>query len=57
MKQITIPSDLLQRIEKKIGSSDATEYIIDLIQKDLAAYSTLDEAKVKERLKSLGYLD
>lgn len=62
--QIDIPNDLVQKIEiqaKKSGEfSTAQDYIIFVLEQlvtDQPAYSASDEAKVKERLEGLGYLD
>ncbi len=65
--KIEIPATLYRRIEEKIvdtGFSDVNEYIIYVLREVLAEdeadeeeLSEEDEEKVKERLRSLGYLD
>jgi len=66
MNQITInlPQEIEEKIKDKIiknSSLSLEQYIINLIKKDLAekkdSYSENEEEKVKDRLKSLGYLD
>lgn len=59
---LNIPSELAEEIKKKKGQIEP--YVLSLIKKDLAekiekkeTYSEKDEEKVKERLRSLGYLD
>ena len=60
--EITIPQEIILKIQQKYPEKDIFEYIISLIKENLSkevtpAYSLEDENKVKERLKSLGYLD
>ena len=62
METINIPEEVSSKIKAKIGEKPIHEYILQLIHTDLNsgsgfAYSDADEEKVKERLKSLGYLD
>ncbi|MBS3117033.1 CopG family transcriptional regulator [Candidatus Woesearchaeota archaeon] len=58
--EILLPSEVLERIQKKIGNQSISHYLLTLIEKDLQEnqpYTENDEEKVKERLRSLGYID
>jgi len=64
-KSIEISNRLFERINDKIRKtrfSSVSEYLIYLIEKDLAEIddstdlSKEDEEKIKQRLRSLGYL-
>lgn len=62
--QIDIPDELYQKIEARAKSSGefstAHDYVLFVLNQlvDVGpAYSAEDEAKVKERLEGLGYLD
>ena len=64
-KSIEISNHLFERINDKIRKtrfSSVSEYLIYLIEKDLAEtddstdLSKEDEEKIKQRLRSLGYL-
>jgi len=64
--KVTIPIDLFRKIEQKVKDTDfdsVSSYILGVLSKELSSEdvsnSSLEEEerKVKERLKSLGYLD
>lgn len=65
--KVTIPTPLYKRIEEKLLDSDyssVSEYIIKILNENFPddqdsekTYNKEDEEKVKDRLKSLGYLD
>jgi len=68
MNQITLslPAHLHQQLEEKAAKNrkNVEEFLLEIIQKEMeasqdkpAAYTKDDEEKVKERLKSLGYID
>jgi len=71
MAEIIIPNDLKESLEKIVKDSsefssvnDYATYILKQIaekklasQKQDEVYSKEDEAKIKERLQNLGYLD
>lgn len=71
MAEITIPNDLKEQLEKIVKDSNefssandyATYILKQVADKKLAGkkqdevYSKEDEAKIKERLTNLGYLD
>jgi len=71
MAEITIPNDLKTQLEKVVKNSsefnsvnDFATYVLKQIaekklanQKQEEVYSKEDEAKIKERLQNLGYLD
>ncbi len=64
---VEIPTDLYEKIEKKIKNTDLStvaDFITTLLKEKLAkdqeepdSLSSEDEEKVKERLKALGYMD
>ena len=66
-KKVAIPKSLYQRVEEKIAGSETKsveEYVVNVLEKKLAkeaeaqeAFTKEDEEKVKERLKTLGYMD
>ena len=66
-KKVAIPKSLFQRIEEMIAESEAAtveDFIIVALEEKLAnkdesqeTLSQVDEDKVKERLKALGYMD
>lgn len=67
-KEISIPATLFERIGVRIegtGFGSVDEYVAFVLREVLAedeeaakpAYSREDEERVKERLRSLGYLD
>ncbi|RMF54578.1 CopG family transcriptional regulator [Candidatus Woesearchaeota archaeon] len=60
---ISIPTKLAKKVEEKIRNSDiksASEYVTFLLRLILSeeseVYSDIDDKKVRERLKRLGYL-
>ncbi|MBW2985809.1 CopG family transcriptional regulator [Candidatus Woesearchaeota archaeon] len=71
--KIEIPEDLIKKLQKRVDSTDefdSVEAYVSYILKQVVerletenkedekpAFSEEDEAKVKERLRSLGYLD
>jgi len=66
--KITIPAPLYKKLEEKIKGSEfpsVSDYVVFILNEVLSqeeglggqALSTEDEAKVKERLRALGYLD
>lgn len=63
--QINLPDDLYQKIEAQAKASgefqNAQDYINfvlnQLVTNDASPYTAEDEAKVKERLEGLGYLE
>ena len=69
MTKINIPEDIYDRLQKRVDSTDEfnsveeyVEYILKQVVERLNAqtkpsYSEEDEKKVKERLRSLGYLE
>jgi metal-responsive CopG/Arc/MetJ family transcriptional regulator len=61
MAKIKIESSLYDRIKKAVdiaGYSSTQEFITHIIEKELAQYETqLEDDKVTERLKGLGYID
>ncbi len=63
---VSIPTPLFEKIQKKIegtGFTSVSDYVTFVLREILAhsndqeAFTEEDEKKVKERLKSLGYLD
>jgi Arc/MetJ-type ribon-helix-helix transcriptional regulator len=63
---VSIPTPLFEKIQQKIkdtGFTSVSDYVTFVLREILAhssdneAFSEEDEKKVKERLKSLGYLD
>lgn len=67
-KAVSIPADLYQKIEQVVKESadfsSVEDYVTFVLQEVLAdngqqkgAFSKEEEAEVKKRLKSLGYLD
>jgi len=63
---VSIPTPLFEKIQQKIkdtGFTSVSDYVTFILREILAhssdneAFSEEDEKKVKERLKSLGYLD
>ncbi|MBI2410351.1 MAG: hypothetical protein HYV32_00445 [Candidatus Kerfeldbacteria bacterium] len=65
-KLITISDQLFLELEgvlkKKGGAADIHAYVEELLQKALLAetdgiYKPHDEAEIRDRLKSLGYID
>ncbi|RMF54577.1 CopG family transcriptional regulator [Candidatus Woesearchaeota archaeon] len=68
---VSIPKSLAEKIEKRVKDSDfkdIDEYVAYVLEQVISkiesednpkeeAYSAEDEEKVKERLRSLGYLD
>ncbi len=68
MVYIKVPDEIIEKIRAKSSGQDVEGYVVELITQHLCtnepaaqnteqAYSEEDEEKVKERLKSLGYLD
>jgi hypothetical protein len=71
MAEVTIPNDLKETLEKIVKESnefssvnDYATYILKQVadkkmasKKQTEVYSKEDEAKIKERLTNLGYLD
>ena len=67
--EIRIPTRLIEEIEERIGATEfesVEEYVtfvLEEVVRDIdeeepeEVFSEEDEAKVKERLKALGYLD
>ena len=67
-ENITLPNDLVEKIKKRIEGTEfktVSEYVSYVLQEVLSdddededdSFSEEDEEKVKERLRSLGYLD
>ena len=66
-KNVSIPTSLYKKIEKKIKGSEiksVSSYITKVLRESISkeeakqeALSKEDEEKVKERLKALGYID
>lgn len=69
-KEINIPEELYVKIQKRVEESkefdsvdEYVKYVLEQVvekieeKKEEKAYSKEDEEKVKERLRSLGYLD
>jgi Arc/MetJ-type ribon-helix-helix transcriptional regulator len=65
-KSISLPSDLYQKLEKKVsetGFNSVDEFVAYVLEKVLEddepekEMSAEDEAEVKKRLKSLGYFE
>ncbi|MEM0141468.1 MAG: ribbon-helix-helix domain-containing protein [Thermoplasmatales archaeon] len=63
---VSIPTPLFEKIEEKIkgtGFTSVSDYVTFVLREILShgsgneAFSEEDEKKVKERLRSLGYLD
>lgn len=63
---VSIPTPLFEKIQQKIkdtGFTSVSDYVTFVLREILAhsndneAFSEEDEKKVKDRLKSLGYLD
>lgn len=57
---ISIPTALAAQVAEKMqrkGFSTLSSYVTHLLRKDAEAADITNEAAVKERLKSLGYLD
>ncbi|MFP3300257.1 MAG: ribbon-helix-helix domain-containing protein [Thermoplasmatales archaeon] len=63
---VSIPTPLFEKIQKKIegtGFTSVSDYVTFILREILAhsndqeAFTEEDEKRVKERLKSLGYLD
>jgi Arc/MetJ-type ribon-helix-helix transcriptional regulator len=63
---VSIPTPLFEKIQEKIkgtGFTSVSDYVTFVLREILAheggneAFSEEDEKKVKERLRSLGYLD
>ncbi|MCL5680635.1 MAG: CopG family transcriptional regulator [Candidatus Thermoplasmatota archaeon] len=63
---VSIPTPLFEKIQTKIkdtGFTSVSDYVTFVLREILAhsndkeAFSEEDEKKVKDRLKSLGYLD
>jgi hypothetical protein len=54
---IVLPEHLVGKVKKKIEGTDFTiqSYVAHLVEQSFSELD--DEQKVKERLKSLGYLD
>ncbi len=63
--KITIPAPLYRKLEDRIKGSEfasVSDYVIFVLKELLAeeeggAMSGEDEAKIKERLRALGYMD
>lgn len=62
--KLSIPAELHQQLEEKAAKNQkkVEDFLIEIIKKELenplaSAYKEEDEEKVKERLRSLGYLD
>lgn len=64
--RLSIPAEIHQQLKNKAEKDNKAveEFILEIITKELnpskdkiQAYCESDEEKVKERLKSLGYLD
>jgi hypothetical protein len=71
--KIEIPEDLVKKLQKRVDSTDEFDsveaYVIYILKQvverletenkedEKPAFSEEDEEKVKERLRSLGYLD
>jgi Arc/MetJ-type ribon-helix-helix transcriptional regulator len=65
--QVSIPTSLYKKIEEKIKGteiSSASSYITKILRESLAreeenkeVFTAEEEAKIKERLKALGYID
>jgi len=65
--QVSIPTSLYKKIEEKIKGteiSSVSSYITKVLRESLAkeeedkeVFSAEEEAKIKERLKALGYID
>jgi len=68
-RQVNIPEDLFEWVEKRLPETDFgsvdkyVSYVVEQVREKITgedkkpAHSAEDEAKVKERLKALGYLD
>jgi len=68
-KKVNLPKELVNRIEKRVGHTDfesAADYISYVLEEvlyqvedenELPESESVDEQQVKERLKSLGYLN
>lgn len=64
---VSIPTSLFKKIEEKIKDTEfpsVSSYVAKVLDDSLSskteakdAFSKEDEAKVKERLKALGYID
>jgi len=63
---VSIPTPLFEKLQKKIegtGFTSVSDYVTFILREILAhsndqeAFTEEDEKRVKERLKSLGYLD
>ncbi len=61
MSKIKLDAALFERVRKiaeKAGYSSADEFVIHLIEKELAVLESADsDAQVTERLRGLGYLE
>ena len=65
--KVTLPKSIVEKIEKRLkqtGFDSVTSYISYVLEEVLSeddeeeeVFSKEDEERVKERLKSLGYLD
>lgn len=63
-KAVSLPAELYRKIEERIGAtefSSVDEYVRfvleEILKEEEPALSEGEEAEVKKRLKSLGYLD
>ncbi len=59
MTEILLPNEIIERIRQKIGDQSLSQYLCTLVEKDLQnpVYKEEEEQKIKERLRSLGYID
>ena len=66
-KSISVPADIYDKVEERVKATEfgsVDEYVLFILEEVLKdeeeeeqAYTEADEAEVKRRLKSLGYME